>query len=355
MRHVQEVLDELGWSTGIIAAGGARSYLKERKVEAQSWSPTLWSALLNDEPPEVFVTATSVNPLSPAHLVTKRFRELGVPTVGVVDAVKSAPTRFSGTAQDPLHYAPDWLLVPDEDTAFEFAALGFPRDKLVVTGHPHYDWVRREARIIVGELREQSEPVQCRPKTRASKTTAVFVAEPPEPSSSPYRADGLIRGWGESDDRVHVALQEVLDAFSITPEAPSLVLRLHPRNDPTCFEPYARHLADVSSRGDPLQLLLNADLVIGLTSSLVFEAAILGRPTIAIIAAARERILIPAAIRPTLITVEKKSELIDSLELWRNGNWPIGSDSGYVSSGANANLRRFFGSQHWASSPMALH
>jgi hypothetical protein len=72
------------------------------------------------------------------------------------------------------------------------------------------------------------------------------------------------------------------------------VLRLHPKNTRDEFAAYLGEFDEVSAGGDPLALIHSADAVVGMTSMLLLEAALLGRPTLAIVPRAVERDWLPS-------------------------------------------------------------
>ncbi|MBT7486090.1 MAG: hypothetical protein HN673_06960, partial [Rhodospirillales bacterium] len=61
------------------------------------------------------------------------------------------------------------------------------------------------------------------------------------------------------------------------------VLRLHPKNTRQEYSVYASEIDHISDSGSPLDVCFAADLGVGMTSILLIEAAILGRPTLSII------------------------------------------------------------------------
>jgi predicted glycosyltransferase len=64
---------------------------------------------------------------------------------------------------------------------------------------------------------------------------------------------------------------------------PFFILRLHPKNTREEFACYLPEVDMVSQGGDPLDLVWISDLVLGLSSMLLMEAALVGRPTISIV------------------------------------------------------------------------
>lgn len=220
-------------------------------------------------------------------------RRTQAPSVAVIDMMANAEHRFRGASDDPLRHAPDWLAVSDAETLEAFAALGFPRQRIALCGHPHFDVVRaRRAgleRRDRGALRRELFP------GANGRKVVVFVAESVDqldPGFSRRSATYTLRGRGGSDYRTAIVLEEFLDAAAKLPEKPYVVLRLHPKNDPAEFSAYERELDFVSAGGDPLPLVWAADAVVGMTSMLLIEAHLLGRAALSILPRSEERELI---------------------------------------------------------------
>jgi hypothetical protein len=70
---------------------------------------------------------------------------------------------------------------------------------------------------------------------------------------------------------------------------PWVVLRLHPKSRAEDFAACLDNVDAVSSGGDPLPLLWAADVVLGMTSMLLLEAALLGKPHLSVLPRAEER------------------------------------------------------------------
>jgi hypothetical protein len=70
-------------------------------------------------------------------------------------------------------------------------------------------------------------------------------------------------------------------------------VRLHPKNRPEEFAVYAGEIDAFSAGGDPVDVLLDADLVVGMSSMILQEAAFLGRSVLAILPRAAERAWLP--------------------------------------------------------------
>jgi hypothetical protein len=295
--HLPAACEEKGLSSVALAAWGAREFFKEQGVpfEEISESETPFS-ILRRFTPNLVVIGTSENPESLGLKVIKAARKGGVPTVGVVDAFMNAFYRFRGSTEDAMAYAPNWIIVPDKWTKQEFVDLGFPAEKAVVCGHPQYDFVKDKAKEL--ERKDKKELRSCFfPEAPEEKVVAVFAAEISgglNPDQFLLSKEYTLIGRGGSKKRTDIVVEELLEAVALLPERPYLVLRLHPKNDPAEFDGYMDEFDQISREQPVLDMIFASDCVIGMTSMLLLEAAILGRPTLSIVPKEEERNWLPS-------------------------------------------------------------
>lgn len=294
--HLPAVCEERGLSSVAIASGRAKEFFKEHGVPFESISglETPFGILRRFDPGLVAV-GTSEDPRSPGLNLIEEARSMGIPTVGVVDAFMNAFYRFRGYTEDAMAYAPNWIIVPDKWTKQEFVDLGFPAEKAVVCGHPQYDFVRDKA----NEMRRKDKNAlrsHFFPKASEEKLVAVFAAEISgglNPDQFLLSKEYTLIGRGGSKKRTDIVVEELLEAVALLPERPYLVLRLHPKNDPAEFDGYMDEFDQISREQPVLEMIFASDCVIGMTSMLLLEAAILGRPTFSIVPKKEERDWLP--------------------------------------------------------------
>ena len=290
-----EQLTGQGLSTRLLSAASATDYLAQRGIQSESLSsaPSLFPFSFSLAP--LLIVGTSENLDTFGLELIDRCREAGGVSVGVVDAFANAAYRFRGRTTNPLAHAPDWLLVPDVWTRDAFIALNFLTDHIVICGHPHYDAVRTEEKRMEGigriALRQKWLP-----DAEANRPIVVFVAEISdgmERAQFQRSPDYTLHGRGGNDGRTEIVIEELLDATAQMQPRPYLVLRLHPKNTPKEFARYANCFDLISGGGSPLELVYSADAVVGMTSMLLLEAALLQRPTLAVLPRAVERDWLP--------------------------------------------------------------
>ena len=241
--------------------------------------------------PALVVVGTGEDPDALALELVDEARRENIVTVGIVDAPINEDFRFRGRGSSPLTHAPDAVLTVDERAADAFVRMGLPRCRVFACGHPMFDRVRRDASRLAAEDRATVRG-RALPGLPQERPVLLVLAERLGGLNGPQfmrSADYTLAGRGGSDHRQHIVLEEVLNAVAGLKRTPILVLRLHPKADPEDFAPYLPAFDAVSTEGPATDLLMAADAVIGTTTTLLVEAALLGRPTLSVVPRERER------------------------------------------------------------------
>jgi hypothetical protein len=281
-----EALASRGWRTSVFAAGLAKDYLANRQVAIQVIDHSMTAELiLSTNKPRILIAGTAENKDTIGLTLISMARDLGIITIGIIDAIMNAQYRFRGQCDIPLAHAPDWLLVPDEWTKQVFVTLGFSETHAVVCGHPHYDYVIDKIKEFSAMNRDVLKN-HLFPGLRAGQKIIVFVTEGSarvKKFSPPPLHEYTITGRGNGAGRTEIVMEEFLDAVKSLSSRPYLVLRLHPKETSEDYLQYLEEFDLVDNKSAPLELVYGADLVVGMTSMLLMEAALLGRPTLSIL------------------------------------------------------------------------
>lgn len=286
--------DQLNLDLHLLAGGMAFKYLKDRGISCEEYTSQDASAVLEAYDLDAVMVGTSENPDSLGLALVNEAHKSGVITIGLLDNCANADYRFRGRTNTPLYYAPDWLVLPDIWTKEAYVSLGYPADRAVICGHPHYDLVKRNkeefSRIKRSTLREVVWGEHAR-----DKKVVIFAAEVSSGLADEqyhYSKEYTLHGRG-STSRTAIVLEEFLAAVTQIEQKPYLVLRLHPKNKPEEFSDYLEEFDQISQGGIPLQLVYAADLIVGMTSMLMVEAVIMGRPTLSILPRVIEKEWLP--------------------------------------------------------------
>ncbi|MHA1570739.1 MAG: hypothetical protein ACTSWM_02870 [Alphaproteobacteria bacterium] len=295
------MLEQLGLRSHMFASPHAARHFENLGVTYQTASEGARStALMMGLNPRLLVVGTGINLDSVGLDLITAARKAGVESVGVVDQRQNLGDRFRGHAAAPLSQAPDWILVPDPVSHDYYLDQGAEPGHVILCGHPHFDRIYEIARNHGGQdrpaLRAQLLP-DCPPDAHI----VMFAAEPARRvrgSVGAYRKspDYTLAGRGQSPYRTDIVLEELLDTLAAIDEPLYKVLRLHP-HDPEDreFSAYYDEFDHISHGGLPHQLIFASDLVVGMSSMLLIEAALLGRPTLSIVPRPRERAMLLSA------------------------------------------------------------
>jgi hypothetical protein len=279
-------------TTAIYAKGQGAAQLSRLGVNAMLLDiPFDANTLLARTQPGMVVVGTSEDKDAAAHDVVVACRNAHIPTLGFVDGPANIENRFRGHGVSATSYAPDAVLVPTEKLRNQFIAVDFPSDRIFIVTHPHFLHIAAEKfRLdVVGryELRRRIFP-----NCPAGRPVVVFLAERSngfDPGAFMRNAEYTLNGRSGDNRRTNIVLEEVLEAVARLEPRPYVVLRLHSKNDPSEFAAYEPEIDWVSSSEPALELVYAADLVIGMTTMLLTEAATLGVPSLSVTPRACER------------------------------------------------------------------
>jgi len=239
--------------------------------------------------PDLIVTGTSSEDFTERHLWTAAERAK-ITSFAVLDQWTNYRLRLISEGDDPLDdHASSKLIVPsfffimDEFAKTEMCKLGIDRERLLVTGQPFFDYIRKTA-----DMHTTQEIEKLRRDLTGNENDQVFVFAS-QPIASVHRKNGMKEDyWGYTEQTVLKSVSRCLSKLSAEIAiSMTLVIRLHPKDEPDVYENALATLPDsikvVVDRGTDSSLLLKAsDLIIGMFSMLLLEAAILERRFISV-------------------------------------------------------------------------
>jgi hypothetical protein len=316
-------IEARGTGYALVAEGAAARFLAERGVAFEDVSARGADQLLADHEPTLLLVGTSENTRTLAFDLVARARSRGIPTAAFVDAFPNAEQRFRGETDDPLAHAPEFLLVPDDWTAAAFARLGVPSSRIATCGHPHYDTVLAQRKSFEATNRQQLRAELFRAST--NQRIVVFCSEIStglDPGQFRRSADYTLAGRGDRDGRTEIVLEELVDAIARLERRPHMVLRMHPKNTREELADFLQSFDEISTGGSPMPLLYAADLVVGMTSTILIEAALLGTPTLAIVPRDIERQWLPTIQANVTPCASTRAALDAHLKEWEKGHSP---------------------------------
>lgn len=144
-------------------------------------------------------------------------------------------------------------------------------------------------------MRDRAKAIRQK-QNRALTRTIVFIAEPVirlDPSLSLKSNQYTLSGTTGSTNRTDIVLQELIQAIKSQQIKANLIVRLHPKNNPNDIYPLYEQMDSADAGGDPLELVCQADLVVGMTSMLMIEAYLAGANALSIVPTVKEQNWLP--------------------------------------------------------------
>jgi hypothetical protein len=220
---------------GLLAAGPAAALWRE---EASDFDPAAVE-------PDVVVTGTSMSATLERDW-WQRAKTRGIPSLAAIDAPMNLAARFAGAV------LPTRIAVPDDGCR---APVGLPDDCFVTVGQPHLQRQRNRLQRRRAARREDRPPL------------IVFFSEPHDSDRTPF---------AQPFDQF-MAADVLRDALEKCPAR--LVVQPHPREDGRRWQAWAAQAGTPAAIGGATEdLLIAADLVIGITTMVLVEAAFGGIP-----------------------------------------------------------------------------
>ncbi len=206
------------------------------------------------------------------HSLVQAGRKAKIPTLSVLDFWAGYVRRFTDqrTGQE-LDCLPDKIAVMDSIAKHEMLDLGFPPEKLVVTGNPHYDNLAQKGQNFSCQDRQK-----IREKIGFLPGTVFFFA------GNVFEIEKEQYGYWDLD-----IINLIIHALPMLPNV-YIAIKLHPRMPVQDIQKISKAIAPVTDRVklvtniDSQTLALAADLTIVGFSTVGIEAVYMGRPCVSL-------------------------------------------------------------------------
>jgi hypothetical protein len=310
-------------SCSLFASGLAKDFLNRRNIKYISIDGTYNAeSLISYVKPKLILIGTSTNKETFGNSLIDTSRNKKIISIGMIDAAMGVNLRFAGDTDNPIQYAPNLLMVPTDTIKKSYVGLGYKPEKVIVTGNPQYDYVIAYAKEIKSKRAEIRNKLF--PKVPIDKKILVFVSEG-SAKSMRYSAEQIagfsLKGWGDAVGRTEIVIEELLSAFDNNLSRPYMVLRPHPKDRTEDFSQYLNEFDYISKEDNYIELLSVVNLVVGMTSMMMLEAALIGRPTLSILPFEEEKNWLPTISNGTTCLAtsgkqvkEKLKIMLDSME-----------------------------------------
>jgi len=263
---IKEVSGRSGDESLCLMGGKSRDLLKKENipyvdVEVHSRDEVL--NIADKFNADVIVAGTSFGLSVDKLLIDFAKSTKSIKTVSIVDYWSNYWHRFKDR-DSGKEYMPDFILVIDDFMKDEMVREGFDESRIRVTGNPHFD-------------KFSENPVRTR---RPEENTVLFISQPFTELSNQQ----LDLGYDEM--QVLADLVSVLIGINNADgEKLALTIRPHPKEDPAKFHNLVQKFGndiriEIDAHSELPTALSRCRLVIGMSSIVLFEAALMRKATI---------------------------------------------------------------------------
>jgi hypothetical protein len=231
--------------------------------------------LLHRVKPTLIITGTT-RFQSPDRIITSLCKQLKITTVAVQDEWYNYRMRFENDNGE-LQYLPDYIAIMDKVAYQEAVDEGIPQDILRITGSPA---LTKLYKMVLG-FQQKPPPVPLFLKEYSKSKIITFISEEfiADYSCSGSGDDGKLgpfQGYNEE-----TVLMDIIDILQRLQGEYVLIDKLHPGSAKIENAESTRNKRVIRvRRTDLLSLLWYSDIVIGMKSVALLEAAIMGKPTV---------------------------------------------------------------------------
>ncbi|WP_348657798.1 hypothetical protein [uncultured Thalassospira sp.] len=238
--------------------------------------------------------------------------KLGLEMVALVDAPTSLRERFGCFGRDVIPNLSS-VLYSDFSCTDHLLSFGFSEEQLQLVRNPQLDYVENFV-----QRRRQIRGLSGSPIRKLPHKKILFVSEISDgldPSDFKKNPAYTLTGHCEQTTlRTLVVLEEVILALKRIEQRYSLVVRLHPKDKAENYSSVESEVDYFSVKEHPLEAISDADFVLGMTSSLLSEAAVLQKPVLSVVPRSIEANWLGQFVKPPVDCVWTRENLRASLQ-----------------------------------------
>ena len=251
-----------------------------------------WMDFLHSEQPDFIITGTSGNDFSERYL-WEAARKCSIMSFAILDQWINYGIRFSSFGLDEMdeydkckhhHYLPDRILVMDDEARMQLLNEGIDDSRILISGQPYFDLVLQKSCFMNSEM---SNVIRNHFICDKSEIIISYISEPlsldyPEKSPGDYHL-----GFDEKTNCRKI-LNGIKDVTSFSEQRVCFIIKQHPRETADNYSEIVNEFNSEFIRVVVLRdfdswfLLYSSDLVCGMSSMLLLEAVLLGRPVLSI-------------------------------------------------------------------------
>jgi hypothetical protein len=268
-----QLLTEARVTPRIHAYAQSLDLLRARGLDTAPLDATQVEPLLDSPDLRLLLVGTSLNGTDLEKVLVRAARRRGLASLALLDFWSNYAARFSD-ASGRLDCVPDRIAVMDEAARDALVLAGVEPRRVVITGHPGFDWLALRRQQFDAGIRDR---MRRKFSSNIKDLQVLFVSQP---LRGLYGADAGSPTYLGYDERLVLGLLvAALERIALdTGRSMSLIVRPHPRESLAGFADFRSQAVRLSvSRDDEgPEIALSSDLVVGMTSMLLVEALQLG-------------------------------------------------------------------------------
>lgn len=246
--------------------------------------------------PDIFIAGTSAGD-SPDKAIMKTLGQ--TPSLYVLDFWLNYWQRFSTEGKKDFAYLPTRICVMDDIAKEEMIAEGFPAERLIVTGNPHFDHF---ADAITAENED----------TRR----ILFI-------SQPLSAADTLPGFSQVQHDEYATLGDLVSAVEALPGEFYVSLRLHPKEPADKYAEYLGPLVRRATEPTLEEAISKSGLIIGISSPVLIQAVAAGKRVLSYEPELTDKDSLVSNRAGVTTRIETREALADALSAYTRGEWPF--------------------------------
>lgn len=247
---------------------------------------------LSNEYPDFLITGTSADDFTEKYL-WKSAQKLNIKSFAILDQWINYGIRFSEYSINQLpeynisrnhKYMPYRILVMDTYAREQIIKEGISEKKVIVSGQPYFDYLIEKKEEI------NEHKVNSFKKDLFKNKEAILITYVSEPISTTYKeSDDSEHYWGYTERSIFRSFFNVLDNVASRYKINvNLIIRLHPKENDDNYKDIidninSKYISILTDKKiDSFNLICDSDLICGMSSMFLIEAAIIGKAVLSI-------------------------------------------------------------------------
>ena len=308
LEGVLENLKKAGLAIYILAEGFAAEKLANSSCLIKKNKNTAQEILIKYSP-SLLIVGTSENTNSFGLELILEARLLDIYSIGLVDMWCNTSNRFRGNTKNALFYCPDEVFAPDMKTLEAFKNIGLEENRQTLVGNPVF-----KRALYWKESNKNKKNYSGFDKQSIDKLTITFIGEGwdrLDKKASMKNPNYTLKGSGTYDFRTIIVMEELIECLQKLNISCHTILRVHPNSNLDDYLPVANKFNQISIEEDAYEICMRSDVVVGMTSMLLLEACLLGKPTLSILPDIQQRTWMPNTEFGPTATVSSREELFN--------------------------------------------